>query len=436
MFASKQFQELDYCMCCGGDNLKQYANLGLQPPPNRFLFRNSEEVLVRIPLIVNVCRECCHSQLKYAVNPNILFKDYPYRTGVSDTLVNHYQSLAIKSYMAWLLGFDDLLNSDKTLLKIMDIGCNDGTLLKCFENAIGGNVRLYGVDPCPVGEFCNSLGENIFTGYMGNSLFDEWAVNSSFDIITATNVLAHNIDPKGFLKACAKKIKPSGLICIEFPYCDALIKHCEFDTMYHEHYSYFLASSFEKLVEGTDLIIAGASIHDIHGGSLRIVLKMADSMVYTDHSDAFYELISNERNSIMNDIDIWNRFQSNIDNKCEELKDVVCEYANKGYSVKVFGASAKATVLLNYLSLPISNIYDETPSKIGKLMPGLGIEVKHPRDIDIYSDKQVYLIMAWNCYDECIRKLSHYLKGNSSSNSQRHVVAITHVPSVRTEDLV
>jgi len=367
--------------------------MGKQPICNS-LKENARSFDETFPLETFRCLECLHIQIGIAVDPKILFSNYPYRTGVSETLRNYYGNLAENCSKL-------IKDKEKDSVNILDIGCNDCTLLSCFTAL--GYTNTYGVDPYeppdrkPIREFINEPWQRGVT-------------DNKFDLITATNVLAHNDSPKQFLVGCASHLKDNGFIVLEFPYSFDLIRFVQFDTIYHEHISYFNAHSVLKLVEGTGLEIISATATGVHGGSLRIVLQKErkSKRINAANCSSIEKLIESELYSGIIHEDMYESFQWKADGIVRQIKDILAHQKLKlGRSVVGFGASAKGSVFLNYAKIDfLSAVIDETECKIGKLIPGVNIPIISLNDIDSAAiGDSVFLIMSWNCMEESVSKL-------------------------------
>lgn len=432
---------LDLCVCCGSDRLTPYLNLGHQPPPNAF--HNNGIHCTKFPLETNVCQRCYHSQLKYAVDPSLLFENYVYRTGVSETLVKYYKELASKSLIS-LIEFrrpEGFKKSDVTsILNVLDIGCNDGTLLQAFKQL--GCITT-GVDPFKVPGIDDEI-DFFEEGFWGELIRRrlKHQVQEGFDIVTATNVLAHNISPKLFLIYAEQVLKDDGLIIIEVPYGKNLLEQCQFDTIYHEHYSYFNANSIVYLLGNTGLCLHAIQQVGVHGGSLRIELKKCEVGKEIELSlPVAGNLINQEVESeLIGSMVAYQSFQSRVDEIKHQFLNLHA-IVEAGYRKLIgFGASAKSTVFLNYVfnkfpleRLQLECIIDETPEKVGKLSPGLNIPIYDLDYLDGLSTGLEIVIMSWNCMEETLRKLRQIRSLNHMPRNCDFI--LTYVPRVERKPL-
>jgi SAM-dependent methyltransferase len=236
------------CRCCGANSLVPVLDLGSQPLANSYTPAPARQPTY--PLELHVCRECFHNQLSVVVDPDAMFKNYLYVSGTSRTLRTHFVGLA-REALRWL---------GPGTRRVLDLACNDGTLLESFR---AQGCEVTGVDPAVnLVDHARSKGLAVVEGY--------WPavapqVTGPFDLISACNVLAHVFDPVSFLKSALERLSDRGMLVVEFPYARDLIRHGEWDTIYHEHLSYFLAGPFLRLIERL-----GATVCNTH------VLLVAD----------------------------------------------------------------------------------------------------------------------------------------------------------------
>jgi len=415
---------LPKCLCCGSTLLMDCVDLGRQVPCN-WLREPGSEPLQAFPLETRICSFCSHMQLRETVEPATLFSNYTYRTGVSFTLCQHYKDLAESA-----INFHRLSNYSNTHwrrneLVVMDIGCNDCTLLSYFGQ---NGLKTVGVDPCevsdhkPVDMFVESPWNEDVMGRLMNDKIRP-------DIITATNVLAHNSYPQNFLSMCNMALHNDGIIVIEFPYAKDMMKNCEFDTIYHEHVSYFSVKSFTSMLVGTGLYVAEVEQHLIHGGSLRFILRKTERFVESQqHCMNLRSLLEIEEAAGLHDMGTYAKFGELVKQRATELQFEMNLLISNGYTPIGFGASGKGAVMLNYTGIKLEYIIDETPCKQGKLSAG--------RDIPIFPLERLHdeprplavVIMAWNCFEECRLKLSHNVR-----NAKTELVS--YVPLVNTSPL-
>lgn len=383
-------KKLTTCKCCGSNNLIKYCDLRKQPLANSLHDKTIH--LEKYELSVNLCSECFHSQLSVTVNPEIIYKHYLYVSGISKPFIQHCKELA-----------DDVTKvHGGTTLSVLDIACNDGTMLEEFRN-IGHKV--FGVDPAEnIRQMSVEKNIDVKVAFWSNDIAE--SLDRTFDIITATNVFAHVDDNYSFLDACKKVLNPNGLVVIEFPYAKDMIAKVEFDTIYHEHISYFTVSSFKTLIERLGFKIYDIKRSTIHGGSIRFAI----SLDREETSDVEI-LMNEERNAQLYDVDSYKSFQTQM---IKTKKDIETYLNGKDYIG--FGASAKGNTMLNYFNLTsMKYVVDDTTIKQGKFTPGCDIEVRSVDSGLTTEDDLNIICMAWNFKDAIIQRIKK-IRGENRTN--------------------
>lgn len=359
-------------------------NLGLQPLANSY---HKNERLSKYPLEVMLCKKCFHSQLSVVVNPDKMFKNYLYVSGTTTTFQQHCISIAK----------DAVSRFDRKKLTVLDIACNDGTLLEIFRSL---GCEIIGIDPA------NNLriitlkkGIPVYVDYWNKKL--AMSMKSKISIITATNVFAHVDDAFEFLESCYLALDKNGIAIIEFPYAERMIENNEFDTVYHEHLSYFLVSSFKKLTDRLGFVISDVIQTPIHGGSIRFILKKTAGNL----SAKVRSLIMYEKARGLHNVEKYNEFRKQIYINKEEFKTLTNEIRNNDGKLIGYGASAKGNTMLNYFKVKLDYIVDDNPFKWGYYTPGMNIPIKSPKEIKNESSTLYIAVLSWNFQKEIIRKV-------------------------------
>lgn len=361
--------KLTECVACGG-SLTNVLDWGLMPLANNY---NIKE-LYQIKL--NKCDSCCHLQLDEMVEPEILFKDYPYFSGTSQTSLDYFKEFADMA----LRYYPDAKN-------VLDISCNDGTQLDFFKKL---GLDTNGIDPAenlyPVS--CGK-GHNITLG-MFPAL--EEKVKQSFDILVAQNVVAHTPNPLEFLVGCRNLMNDNSFLFIATSQAN-MISHTEYDTIYHEHTSYFNTLSMQKLVERAGLILEDVFTNPIHGTSYIFVVKKhktpnpVDARIEKESKLGLYE---NET---------YLKWVQDCKRKSEKTKSLIEDYRKDGYKIIGCGAAAKGITFLNMSKTQLDLIVDTTPAK---WYAGVCNTTIYPFEyLKTITDKQVlFVILAWNFSNE------------------------------------
>lgn len=389
-----------HCRICNGTELFCYLDLGVMPLVNSFA-RTSEEARQqeRFPLQVLYCKSCGLSQLSHIIPPKQLFSSYAYRSSISKTFVAHCNDL-----VSGLIANTIYLNQGDL---IVDIGSNDGTMLKAFQRA--GYIKVLGVDPAEeVARHATKEGVPTLAAFWNSelaaSIRDIWGPAS---VIIATNVFAHVADVQDFLTSCQVLLGEDGVIILEFPYLVDLLSKNQFDTIYHEHLSYFSLRPFLFLVDRCQLQIVSVQRIPIHGGSLRVMLQRTRPELLHDN---YTDLIQYEEDIGLCSFTTYTKWAQGIHSQIQKTARQLTLLNQNGAKIYGFGASAKGGVLLNALGIGaevIEAVIDDTPTKIGLFIPGIGIPIVSREILD--KDPPDYLLLlAWNFTEEIMANTSTY----------------------------
>jgi len=390
------------CRICGHTALEEILHLGQSPLANAFLASPAEFAAERrFPLDLYFCDRCGLLQLLDVVNPELLFRHYVYMTGISTTIAHHNREYA--STLVEMLGLtpNDL---------VVEIASNDGSLLKCFQ-ALG--VRILGVEPATnIAARATADGVETVNEFFSNALAESLAASRQpARVIAANNVLAHVDDPADFLRGCRRLLADDGLITIEVPYVRALLERIEYDTVYHEHLSYFSVTSMLRLAERANLRAARIDRLPVHGGSLRVYLSRTPG----PHDAGALEIEREERAAGgAANLERHRQLARDTERHRRELRGLLEDLRAQGKKVAGYGAPAKGNTLLNYCDIDTSLMRytaDKNPLKVGLFTPGMHIPVREVSVIE--QDRPDYLlVLAWNFADEVMeQQAAHRARG-------------------------
>lgn len=370
------YKKIDKCLCCGGDNLKFVLDLNEQPLANSYLKEKygDEDIF---PLGINYCVDCTHIQLTDAVDPDLLFKNYLYVSGTTKTL---------KDYFDWFVDFTANYTHGQNVL---DIACNDGTQLDSYKNK---GYNTYGIDPAENLYPLSSKNHNIVCDYLTDESLQK--LNTKFDIIIAQNVFAHNTYPKEFLEKCKSALNSNGCVFIQTSQAD-MVKNNQFDTIYHEHISFFSVQSFCTLAHKAGLNVIDVIRTPVHGTSFVFVLSK-------DKDDKSEEFIAKEEKLTENRMV---EYADNCERISYETYKKVNELWNEGYKVVGYGAAAKGNTFLNFSLIDLDYIVDDNPLKQGLYSPGSRIPIYSPDKLLEEINKICIVPLAWNFFDEIKQKV-------------------------------
>jgi 2-polyprenyl-3-methyl-5-hydroxy-6-metoxy-1,4-benzoquinol methylase len=385
------------CRVCSSTNLIKYLDLERMPLPNNLEL--TEQLAIdkeRFPLEVMFCKHCGLSQLSVVIDPDELFKYYTYRSGINKGYINHCHKMAEDLQVRF--GF----NSET---KHVDIAGNDGTLLKEFIKILHNDDKICNVDPAEnLREICEV--NRIFT------ISKFWTVElaeSTFkdrvDLLTATNVFAHLDDVRGFIQACKIAMKPEAILVIENPYLIDFIENMEFDTIYFEHVSYWSLLPMIRLCSENGMKVISAEKQAIHGGSMRYIIAHENSKYIP--SSAIKNLCNEEIRRGFNKDVVYLEWSEKVHSYISTFRGNLLELKRQNKTIISFAASAKGNTLLNCSNIGndiIECIIDETPEKIGKYYPGVGIPIIGIENIMKISPDYI-VILSWNFKEEIIEKI-------------------------------
>lgn len=378
-------KELKECLSCGSKNLTKTLDLGVQPLANSFIDDPAIPEHM-FPLELNLCRNCFHLQLSHAVNPDLLFKNYLYVSGTSQTL---------RDYFDWFA--KETLNyfSEKPA-SVLDIACNDGSQLNSFK-ALG--IDTYGVDPAENLHPLSSKNHNVVCDYFNEAYVKQ--VDRTYDIITAQNVFAHNDYPVEFLRQCKELMHGGSLLFIQTSQAD-MVRNNEFDTIYHEHLSFFCANSMYELAKRAGLTLIDIRKTPIHGNSYMFVF----SILKEPMSESVKAVLKEERDAGLQTPVTYTEYARRAETIVAELKKVIADYRADGYVIAGYGAAAKGMTLLNFGKISLDFIIDDNPLKQGLFTPGMHIPVVTIDMLDECEDLNVAFVpLAWNFFDEISQKI-------------------------------
>lgn len=380
------------CRSCNSAKLTSFFDFGSMPVSNNYLSSQKEKYEV-ISLNLLVCDDCTFLQLSESSDPKTHFNStYPYYSGYSTTWKTHCASLA--SYLKTNLG---LCQGDK----VFEIASNDGTLLREFKD---NGLQVLGIEPSiNVANVAMDNGLTTIVDFFSYKLSKVIEKNEGYPkLIIGCNVLAHVPDIRDFIKGVGNLMSAETIACFEFPHAAKMIKYNQFDTIYHEHYSYLNIISLTPILTDFELEIFKVEEHDLHGGSLRVYIKRKDSNFKIEESVneiiQFEEIYSPLNPKIRND------FNTSVNAIATSLVSYLRLLTKENKAVIIFGAAAKGTTLLNFARINSNDVIfavDSSKAKQGKYIPGTEILINAPEVLE-KMDVDAVLILAWNFADEII----------------------------------
>jgi len=379
------------CRICSSNNLKMILDLGEQPPSNSFIDKNELNSLEsKFPLRLFWCNNCYLVQLLDIVEKEYLFRNYFYMTSASKPIVEHFKKYAQDVYQEFLQKDDSL---------VVEIGSNDGSLLKEFKKL---GTLILGIEPATnLSKLANQSNITTKNTFFSSHISKEIIKSRHATVVIANNVIAHIEDLQDLMSGIKILIGDHGVFIFEVPYLVDLIKNLEFDTVYHEHLSYFSILPLLELVKQFGLEIFDIRKQLVHGGTLRIFISKKDNHQINKSVKIF---VDKEKKLGLDKIEFYEKFSLDVQQLKKNLIKILTKLKKENKSVFGYGAPAKGNVLLNYCGIDtkfLDHIIDTTPLKQGKYTPGMHIPIIPPSNL---NNDDVALLLAWNYESEILIK--------------------------------
>jgi SAM-dependent methyltransferase len=346
------------------------------------------------PLVVYYCHNCSLIQLADLVPRSEMFADYVYLTSASKTMMEHFDRYAETITQRLNLTTRDI---------VLDVGSNDGTLLKAFQRR---GVRVLGIEPAQnVALIAEQGGVPTLTEYFDLNLIERL---EKVRLVTANNILSHVGNLRDFLATVAQALRPDGVFVFEVPWVADVLRNNSFDMIYHEHLSYFGLKPLAKALRSAGLFLVDLEYYpSIHGGTFRGFASRSSE----EPSVVTKEMSVREEK----DADFWalKDFSTRVPKLARHLREMLLGLKREGKRVAGYGAPAKATILLNYCSIGrdiLDYASDTTPLKQGKFIPGVGLPIVSP-ELARKNPPDYYLLLAWNFRAEILAKEKEFLDG-------------------------
>jgi predicted TPR repeat methyltransferase len=385
------------CRHCGAELRLPFVDLGTAPPSNAYLTREQlQKPEKRYPLRVLVCENCWLAQTEDFVGAGELFTDdYAYFSSVSTTWLEHARDYVAAMCDRYDLGPHSL---------VVEIGANDGYLLQYVSKR---GIPCYGVEPTrSTASAARKKGLRIVETFFGTELAAKLAMEEQqADLIVANNVLAHVPDINDFVAGIGMLLKPAGIATFEFPYLLNLVRENQFDTIYHEHYSYLSLGVVHRIFQSNGLTVVDVENLATHGGSIRVFAQRSGARGAA--GKAVETMLAGERKAGMTETAFYAGFQPRADAAKNALLAFLNEQKNAGRKVGAYGAAAKGNTLLNFAGVRsdlLPYVADRSPAKQGKYLPGSRIPIVS-EDHLLANKPEWVLILPWNLRDEIAAQL-------------------------------
>jgi len=403
------------CRHCGHALTFPFLDLGFAPPSNAYLTHDDLARPERYyPLKLFVCDACWLVQTEdFAARETLFDADYAYFSSVSESWLAHARHYASTIIDELSLGQDSF---------VIEVAANDGYLLRNF---VAAQIPCLGIEPtASTAARAEQLGIPVLREFFGEQLAQSLAAQGPrADLIIGNNVFAHVPDVNDFAAGLRTMLKPGGTVTLEFPHLVNLLHEVQFDTVYHEHFSYLSLHAVEHIFRVTGLRVCRVEQLKTHGGSLRVYACHADDPRADDPS--VERIRGLELAHGITRLDTYRHFQQRVDEAKNGLLRFLLECKERGLKVVGYGAAAKGNTLLNYAGVKpdlLPFVCDAAPSKQGKFMPGSHIPIVSPSDL-ARAKPDIVLILPWNISDEVLAQQAGVL-----GSEVRFAVAM---PSVR-----
>ena len=387
------------CRFCGASLRYVFVDLGMSPLANSYVKASElNQMEAFYPLCVYVCSDCFLVQLEEFVSPREIFGDYTYFSSYSDTWLRHAQRFADMAIERFALSAGS---------QVLEVASNDGYLLQYFA---ARQIPVLGVEPAAnVAKVAVEKGIPTVVKFLTEESAGELVSQGiKADLVVGNNVFAHVSNVNDFVRALKTILKPSGVITLEFPHLLRLVEENQFDTIYHEHFSYFSLLCAERILAAHDLTIFDVEELPTHGGSLRIYARHAEAGSPTV-GPRVAEMKAREEASGLNRVQTYLSFSEKVKKTKRGLLRFLISIKEEGKSIAAYGAPAKGNTLLNYCGVRsdfIEYTVDRSPHKQGTFLPGTRIPIFSPAKIS-ETKPDFLLILPWNIKDEIMHDMAH-----------------------------
>ncbi len=379
------------CRFCGSPLEHVFADLGMSPLANSYLTPEQGNAMEPFyPLRAFVCSRCLLVQLEEFETPDHIFTEYAYFSSYSTSWLEHsrrYVELVVDRFG---------LGSDS---HVVELASNDGYLLQYFRER---QIPVLGIEPAAnVAKVALQKGVPTLVEFFGRDTARSLAAQSAADLIIGNNVLAHVPDLNDFVGGMKILLKPGGVITMEFPHLMRLVAENQFDTIYHEHFSYFSFITARRVFAEHGLKLFDVDELPTHGGSLRIYGAHADDAGKPE-TDRAIELAERERQAGYEEIGTYRQYAQRVQDEKRAILSFLIDLKRRGHSIAGYGAPAKGNTLLNFCGVRtdfIDYTVDMNPHKQGHLLPGSHIPIRSPEHLR-ETEPDVLLILPWNLREE------------------------------------
>lgn len=384
------------CQICGSEDLELVFDFGFHPPCDSLLTSEQlDEPEMTFPLRLVVCKECTLSQIDHVVDPKYLFfPEYPYRSGITETLSNNLQAISTKLKETYGLEEGSLA---------VDLGSNDGTILKGFKK---NGLRVQGVEPTNIANLAIEDGIPTIQKFFDTAIAEEILEESGqAAVVTASNMFAHVAQLGELITGVEKLLQPEGIFVTESHYLIGMIDTVQYDAIYHEHLKYYSLTSLVRLFGYYEFTVIDVEEIENYGGSIRVVAKKGKGW---EPSSRVTEMLEREASLNMGSTKYYSDFCEKIVRHRVDLTKFLLEAKEKGERVVGVGCPGRAATLLNYCGIDPSLVdciaEQETSLKLGMYAPGAHLEIRN--EMEVFAEKPDHaLMLSWHYADAIVRNI-------------------------------
>ncbi len=387
------------CRSCGASLTTTFCDLGMSPPSNAYrTVETLDQAEAFYPLHAWVCGTCFLVQLEQFQSPDEIFSDYAYFSSMSDSWLAHCEAYAEGAISQMRLN---------TSSQVVEIASNDGYLLQFFHKQ---GIPVLGIEPAAnVAKHAEARGIRSVVKFFGLSTARELVgTGTRADLLIGNNVLAHVPDLNDFVAGLAELLAPAGTINMEFPHLLRLIEDNQFDTIYHEHFSYLSLLAVRTAFERHSLVVFDVDEVRTHGGSLRIHARHAADPT-RPVTDRVRALDARERAAGLDSLAAYGAFDEQVKETKRALLAFLIEAKRTGKRIAGYGAAAKGNTLLNFCGIRadfLDYVVDRSPYKQGRFLPGTHLPILAPEQLAVTKPDYV-LILPWNIAPEVMEQMAH-----------------------------
>ena len=396
-----QFRKIKKCRICENKKLNNIIDLNSQYIQGSFIKKNyPRPYLKKIPLKLTLCPECSLVQLAHTTNKKILYKNYWYESGINLTMRNHLEELVREA--------SKLVKGNK--INVLDIGCNDGTLLNFYDK----KYKKFGIDPSQIVKKINKKKITVINDFFPITKKSNKIAKIKFNIITSIAMFYDLDNPNLFVKEIKKYLDKKGIWIFEMSYLIDMLKLNSFDTICHEHLEYYSLTSLNYLIDKNDLKIFKVSKNKINGGSIRCYVTHKDNKIYDNQLNLRYfrNHLLTEKNLKIKKKKIYIKFLINIQKIKKKIISKIINIKKKNKSIFILGASTKGNTILQFLGINkniIPYAIERNKEKIGAKTIGSNIEIISEKTAKLnFPDYK--LVLPWHFREEIIKREIEYLK--------------------------